>query len=479
MADSVSAFPLSFSQFYLVGIKGVAMTALAQCLLDAGKHVRGSDVAEAFVTQHILEKRQITVDVGFDHELPPETECVIFTAAHQSTQNPQVLSARQRGLPTLTHAEALAQIFNAKHGLAVCGVGGKSTTSAMIAWILATQTPPPSYAVGVGDILGWGKTGQWSPESQYFVAEADEYVTDPTAPSRGEPLVPRFSFLSPHVIVCTNIAHDHPDVYPTIDDTRRAYREFFQKLPTDGTLVWNADNAELQRLTTELNRPDIKQVTFGSLAGEYRLGAPTFTEGSTTAQITVGETSYQLELPIMGLHNLQNAIAAIAAAAAVGISVQTSVDALRSFKSTSRRAEFIGEKNGVTYFDDYAHHPSEVAAIIAAAKAWYPQRRVVIAFQSHTFTRTRTLFDEFVHAFSAADEVAMIDIFPSAREAFDPEMSSELLCNAIRQAFPAKPAENFKTIDGLAAHLRDTLKPGDVCLTVGAGDIYHVHELLQ
>lgn len=455
------------------------MTALAQCLLDAGKHVRGSDVEEAFVTQHILDKRQIQVDIGFEHELPADTECVIFTAAHQATQNPQVATARSRGIPTLTHAEALAQIFNAKQGLAVCGVGGKSTTSAMIAWILATQTPAPSYAVGVGDILGWGKTGQWTPESQYFVAEADEYVTDPTAPSRGEPLVPRFSYLSPQVIVCTNIAHDHPDVYPTIEDTRMAYRNFFQKLPAGGTLVWNADNVELQTLTAELGRSDITLVTFGTQAGQYQLSDLRYSEGHTSANLTADGQTYQLELPIMGAHNLNNAVAAVAAAAAVGVAVQTSVEALRSFKSTSRRAEFIGEKHGVLYYDDYAHHPSEVAAIIAAAKSWYPTRRVVIAFQSHTFTRTRTLFDEFVQAFAAADEVAMIDIFPSAREAFDPEMSSDLLCDAIRQAFPSKPAQNFKTIPQLATHLRETLKAGDVCLTVGAGDIYHVHELIQ
>src|SRR6185369_10906914 len=172
---------LDHTHFYLVGIKGVAMTAIAQCLLDAGKSVLGSDVPEDFVTQHILDQRGVHIDTSFDTEIPADTDCVIYTAAHQAQQNSQVVAAKTRNLPVMTHAEALGELFNLNKGLAVCGVGGKSTTSAMITWILVKLGYQPNFAIGVGDIPGLDKTGQWRKDAEYFVAEADEYVIDPSA----------------------------------------------------------------------------------------------------------------------------------------------------------------------------------------------------------------------------------------------------------------------------------------------------------
>jgi UDP-N-acetylmuramate--alanine ligase len=208
---------LDYHRFYLVGIKGVAMTALANCLHDAGKQIRGSDVAEDFVTLNQLQAINCPIDTSFEPNLINQSECVIYTAAHQGPQNPQVVAARAAGIPTFSHAEALGFLFNQKKGLAVCGVGGKSTTSAMITWIMCHTTTPttdqPSYAIGVGKIPGLAKTGQWQADNAYFVAEADEYVTDPHATTRGEKITPRFSYLRPFITVCTNLRYDHPDVY--------------------------------------------------------------------------------------------------------------------------------------------------------------------------------------------------------------------------------------------------------------------------
>ena len=221
---------LDYQSFYLVGIKGVAMTALAQCLLDAGKVVKGCDVAEDFVTEKILSKLQIQIDAGFDHELPSNTDCVVFTAAHNGSSNAMVTKAQHLEIQTFTHAQALAELFNQKQGIAVAGVGGKSTTSAMIAWILEKTGQNPSFAIGVGNIPGLNKTGQWLSDSKVFVVEADEYATDPAAMATGSELVPRFAFYKPEITVCTNLKYDHPDVYRNFVHTQQVFADFFCQL---------------------------------------------------------------------------------------------------------------------------------------------------------------------------------------------------------------------------------------------------------
>lgn len=483
---------LDDQHIYMVGIKGVAMTALAQCLIDAGKDVRGSDVPEKFVTQPALDRLGITVDESFDAQLPTDTQCVVYTSAHNSWQNPQVAAARERGIPTLTHAEALAQLFNRDHGIAVCGVGGKSTTSAMITWILVKLGIQPNFAIGVGNIPGLEKTGQWSKTAQYFVAEADEYVTDPSAPSRGEEITPRFSFLHPFVTVCTNMRHDHPDVYSSFEETKKHFVRFFNHIQPQGSLIaHSADKAVYDEMEFWPEQQGRSLVWFGEQGPEdvptnhpaFLLEPSTFSakDGQTSCQVStphLGHTA-TLTLQLPGMYNLRNAVAAIAACTTIGITLEDAVRALAGFRSTQRRCEYIGEKHGVKYYDDYGHHPHEVASVIHAYRQWFPDRKLVIGFQSHTFTRTKQFFNEFVDAFAQADEVAMIDIFASAREAFDPNVTSDQLCAAIQEKHPQVAAHNFKTVDALAQHCQATLEPGDVFLTVGAGNIYQVHDLIR
>ncbi len=466
---------LSYNTFYFVGIKGVAMTSLAQCLLDAGKKIQGSDVKENFVTENILKKIDVVIDEDFDGEIPADIECVIYTSAHHAQENPQVIAAKQKNLPVFSQAEALASLFNQRKGIAVCGVGGKSTTSAMIAWILEKVGKEPSFSVGVGNIPGLDKTGQWQPNSEYFISEADEYVIDPGAAKRGEEITPRFSFLQPTGIVCTQIAFDHPDVYRDFNHTLQTYKTFFKKLPANGWLIAN-----------EKNKLDVDAMAlpntmyFGKTEdATYRLQTYEAHQGEVHATFTDKEQkTYRLRLQIPGEYNVMNAIAAVAACFHMGISIDESIDTLFSFRSTMRRAEYIGEKRGVRFYDDYAHHPNEVQAVIHAFREWFPQQKLIVAFQSHTFSRTRALFSEFVDAFGEASEVAMIDIFASAREAFDQSVSSDMLCKAIQEKFPNIPAKNEKTIQLLADYLRENTKPGDIVLTLGAGDIYQVHQLI-
>jgi len=483
---------LHYQHFYLVGIKGVAMTALAQCLLDAGKTVTGSDVAEQFVTQPILDRCGIQIDESFDTALPLDTECVIYTSAHHSQQNPQVQAALAKKLPIFTHAEALSFFFNHKDGVAVCGVGGKSTTSAMITWVAEKLNRHPSFAVGVGNIPGLEKTGQWQPQTQFFIAEADEYVTDPSAPSRGEEITPRFSFLDPYLTICTHLKHDHPDVYPDFATTRKHFQRFFDHIKPDGLLITNlADRHVIESLKFWSEAKGRRHVWFGQTeypapalaTDQFLLITSTFSaqDGQTSCTIAIGPTQelITLRLQLPGLYNLENAVAAVAACWRMGISPEEAVSTLFSFRSTQRRSEYIGEKNGVRYYDDYAHHPHEVASVIHAYRQWFPESRLIIGFQSHTFSRTKQFFDEFVEAFAEADEVAMLDIFPSAREAFDSSVTSSQLCVAITQKYPGLKAHNYETLPNLAQHCQATLRPGDVFLSLGAGNIYQVHDFIS
>ena len=460
---------LSFNNFYLVGIKGVAMTSMAQILIDAGKKVAGSDLEEEFVTQEILDKLRIKIDLSFTKILPSDIDCVIYTAAHQALENPQVKQALDKKIPVISQAEAVASLFNQQAGVAVCGVGGKSTVSAMITWVLNDLKHDFSFSVGVGNIPGINKTGQWNPEGKHFVIEADEYVIDPQA---GFDAQARFSFLKPEITVCTNLKFDHPDVYQDFNHTKQVYNQFFAQIKPEGKLIINYDDLD------HVDSTKITSLTFGENP-QATLSLESYQSelGQTLSQFSYQNQTYDLKLQLPGKYNVINALATILATIQLGIDPQQAADSLASFASTKRRFEFIGQKNQVSYYDDYAHHPHEVAAAITALSDWYPSPRKVIAFQSHTYSRTKKLFSEFVDSFAEADEVVMIDIFSSAREKADLSVSSDKLCQAINQKYRI-PAENLKTINNLAVYCKNNLKPGDVFITLGAGDIYQVHHLV-
>lgn len=460
-----------YQSFYLVGIKGVAMTSLAQLLLDMGKQVKGSDVPEDFPTKVQLDRLQLPIDTDFNTPLPDDIECVIYTGAHGGQNNQQVKSAKAKGLPTFTHAQALAEFFNQKQGIAVCGVGGKSTVAAMITWIFNSMRLNPSFSVGVGNIPGLDKTGAWT-DGKYFVAEADEYVEDPSITNHAAEIVPRFNYLKPFITVCPNLRFDHPDVYRDFAHTKKIFGEFFIKTDKNGVLVVNGDDLELVGIA---NSSHAHVLTFGESEGvDFRLIDYQIKNGQAiTTFINQGQT-YQFTLQIPGKFNALNALAAIAAAGFIDVKALTDHN-LSEFKSTSRRFENIGNIHGIQCYDDYAHHPHEIKAAIQALNEWCPTERKVIAFQSHTFSRTKQLFNDFVDAFSEAKEIVMTDIFASAREQSDPTITSTKLCEAISQKYPQIKAQNLGTNEQLLEYFKSELKSGDVFLTLGAGDIYEIY----
>ena len=464
----------SYQHAHLVGIKGVAMTALAQLLQDYGVAITGSDVAEDFVTKTALSKLAVQIQTSFSESLPEKTDCVIYTAAHQAIHNPQVQAAVAAGLPILSHAEALAVFFNEKHGVAVCGVGGKSTTAAMITWILVQLKQDPSYAVGVGAILGMEHTGRYAKTGSTFVAEADEYVTDPTEPEP-QKRVARFSYLRPNITVCTNILHDHPDVYAEEADTKAVFNQFFAQITNPGTLIINSQS--LDAVTTKV----ATLLSYGSRPDDTFQVLPKITvaEKLATTTLIYQKKSYKLTLRVPGFFNMLNATAAIAACVTLGISLEDCLQAIRSFSSTQRRFEDKGVLHGVQYYDDYAHHPAEIAATITAAQEWEPNKRIVFAFQPHTYSRTKKLLAEFVTALARADEVLLLPIYASAREGSDATISSDILAEAIVATDQSVAIHTLSGVQELATWCKKQLKPGDVCITLGAGDIYLLHDLLQ
>lgn len=469
---------LKYTNFYLVGIKGVAMTALAQILVDAGKIVSGCDVLDDFVTQPQLDRLALTLDIGFDHELPSTTECVIFTAAHLGPDNPLVQSALKRNIPVFSQAEAFADWFNSKDGISVAGTSGKSTTTAMIAWILEYNQLKPSYAVGVGDIPNLGRTGRWQPNSRFFVAEADEYVTDPRALKKGLPIVPRFSYLKSYITVCTNLQHEHIDVYPNFESLQSTFKDFFQSNKKDGLIVIHGDNTVLKSITQSLTTAC---KTFGeSESNDFRVSSHHYQDGKSVASLSVGSHQYQLTLLVPGKHNILNAAAAVAACSSsqIGLAIPDCLAALAEFKSTKRRFEYLGQVRGVDFYDDYGHHPQEVAAAITTFKELFSDRNIVVAFQPHTYSRTKAFFSDFVTALATAPNLVLLDIFASAREQADSSVSSVTLAEAIKAKGASTNVTHLHSPSELAQYIQTDVPTGSVMLTLGAGDIYQTFNLL-
>jgi UDP-N-acetylmuramate--alanine ligase len=426
----------SLKNIYFVGIKGVAMTALALCAQDLGIKVTGSDIKELFVTDAILEKRQIKWVEGFDPDhITKDYDLVITTGAHGGLNNQQVLRAKELGIPVLTQAEAMGEITRGKEVIAVCGVGGKTTTSALIAHILNFAGLNPSYLVGVGMIYPLGYPGKYVSDSKYFVCEADEFVNSP-----GIDNTPRFMFLTPKAVVVTNIEYDHPDVYASLSDTKKAYLKFFHKIPSTGILIYNAKDVNAKEVVARLKCPVVKFDTEGD-------------------------------------YNQKNIAAALKVAEFLGIKKEVALQAVKLFKGTQRRFELIGKTNqGAMVIDDYAHHPNELRSVIKAAKDKFPGKRIVALFQPHTYSRTKALMPGFSQAFHDADQVGLMDIYSSARETPDPEVTSEKLAREV-----AKNNPNVVYTGGHESTLKwldKTLQKDDILLTLGAGDIFYLHQKL-
>ena len=446
------------------------MTSLACCCQDLDIQVTGSDVKEVFVTDKILKKRNIRWKVGFaEKNLKTKPDLLITTGAHGGLNNVEVLEALKLKIPVLTHAQALGKIMEGKDGVSVCGVGGKTTTSSIVATVLEKAGRRPSYAVGAAQINPIGVAGKYN-SGREFVAEADEYANSPGTDNR-----PRFCFQRPKVIVVTNIEYDHPDIYQNIEQTKSTFRKFFEALPGDGLLVACVDNVHIRETIKDL---PVNIQTYGfSLKADWRIEKTYFGSGQTIFSLSYrGLLIEDIKIMVPGRFNVLNATAAFASATFLGLDARTIKRGLENFGGVKRRFEYIGSVRKIRLYDDYAHHPNEIKEILLAAKKWFPHNRLLVVFQPHTYSRTKALLPEFGKSFSQADKVIITDIYSSARETGDLGVSGKLLAFEVKKNYPSVvflPGEG-----DVADFLGKEAKAGDIIITMGAGSIFQWHKTI-
>ena len=459
--------PAECSRFHihLAGIGGAGLSAIATLLLEMGYRVSGSDLRLNDATATLNEKGAI-VYRGHRASHIKDADVVLISSA-VPTDNPEVVAARAAGIPVVKRASFLGPLLDGHHGIGVAGSHGKTTTASMIAIILLRAGMDPSFILGGQVAVGPAEGMQTSTVSARsgtgpFVIEADEYDG-------------MFLGLPLEIAIVTNVEWDHVDCYPTPKAFSDAFRQFVGRLPQDGYLLLCADDPGALALR-DAAPPGVTIRTYG-LAGDADWRARNLRMnklGCLDADIWLeGNQVANLQLSTPGRHNVRDALAALAAAHWHGISPEWAAIMLNDFHGAGRRFEVIGEAEGVTIIDDYAHHPTEVAATLSAARLRFPTRRIWAVFQPHTYSRTKGLLNNFVHSFDDADRVILLDIY-AAREKIDLGMHSRILLEFLEHP----DAMHIGELEGAAEHLLEEVKPEDVVIIMSAGDANQVGHML-
>ncbi|QKT03046.1 UDP-N-acetylmuramate--L-alanine ligase [Ectothiorhodospiraceae bacterium 2226] len=444
-------------RIHLVGIGGAGMGGIAEVLLNLGYAVSGSDLGENAVTRR-LQSLGARVVRGHDAAHVAEADAVVISSA-VGADNPEVVAAREQRIPVVPRAEMLAELMRFRHGIAVAGTHGKTTTTSLIASVLAEGGLDPTFVIG-GRLISAGTHARLG-ASRYLVAEADESDAS-------------FLYLQPMTAVVTNIDADHMATYGgDFGRLRQTFVEFLHHLPFYGLAVLCTDNAVVRAMIPEVSRPVL---TYGFNGEADWLAEDVRQEGARTyfrARRSDGSAALDIALNLPGRHNVLNALASIAVAHELGVADADVQRALAGFQGIGRRFQVYGELDTpagrVLYVDDYGHHPTEIAATLAAVRAGWPDRRLVLAFQPHRYTRTRDLFEDFTAVLSTPDVLLLVDVY-AAGEAPIPVADGRTLARAIRARGKVDPVFVPRAGD-LPQTLLGVLREGDVLLTLGAGDI--------
>ena len=445
-------------RIHFVGVGGIGMSGIAELLANLGYVVSGSDARRSAVTDR-LESLGVTVRIGHAAANVGDADVVVYSSAVRP-DNPEVAEATRRRIPVIPRAEMLAELMRLRFGIAVAGAHGKTSTTSMVALVLERAGLDPTAVIG-GRLSAFGSNARLG-RGEYMVAEADESDRS-------------FLKLSPSIAVITNIDREHMDAYGSFADLQQAFIDFANKVPFYGAVVACADDAELSRVMPKFKR---RVISYGIDSAEAGLAAIGVTLEGYGSRCTVehrerrggaGSTTLgELTLAVPGRHSILNALAAVAVGLELDVPFAKIAGALAEFRGAERRFEQRGVINGITVVDDYGHHPTEIAAVLAAARAGKP-KRIVVAFQPHRYTRTRDLMDEFGAALATADEVVLTGIYAASEEPL-PGITIEALAGTVNQR-RSSPVHLVAKLEDMAARVADIARPGDLVITLGAGSI--------
>jgi UDP-N-acetylmuramate--alanine ligase len=455
-------------RIHFVGIGGIGMSGIAEVLLNLGYKISGSDLKHSSATQRLAGLGASTFEGHAAANIAGAD--VVVTSSAIPVDNPEVVEARRLHVPVIQRAEMLAELMRLKYGIAIAGMHGKTTTTSMVAAVLAAGGLDPTVVVG-GRVDAMGSNARLG-KSQYLVAEADESDRS-------------FLKLSPIISVVTNIDREHMDCYRDMRDVRRTFLEFMERVPFYGLVVGCNDDAVLRRLLPRAHR---RVTTYGTSRGsdfQIRIEAPL--AGASLAggehsprirfEVTYRDKSLgEFTLHVPGVHNVLNATAAIAVGTALDVPADQIRVALANFRGVDRRFQLKGEAAGVSVIDDYGHHPTEIRATLAAARQC-GFRRVHVIFQPHRFTRTRDLMDEFASAFADADTVCLLDIYPASEKPIE-GITSAVLAGHISGEGNVRVTQAASFADAVD-QVVPLVKPGDMVLTLGAGSVSQLGALLM
>ncbi|QAY65157.1 UDP-N-acetylmuramate--L-alanine ligase [Paenibacillus protaetiae] len=448
---------------HFIGIGGYGMSAIARVMLEKGYTVTGSDVARQELTEKLAAKGA-RIFIGHEAEHVKGADLVVYSTA-LSRDNVERVAAEELNIPTIHRSQMLARLMNAGKGVAVAGAHGKTTTSSMIALVMEACGADPTYIIG-GEIVNVG-TNAKAGKGEYVVAEADE--------SDGS-----FLHYHPQLAIVTNIEPDHLENYDgDFNKLKAAYVQFLQQVKPDGKAIICADDETIQELLPQLAGLSDRLITYGLDSDSNAQYTATDIElGDRKVSFTMNKDGAPLgavTLSVPGRHNVSNAMATIITCLEAGLSFEAVAQAIQGFRGAKRRFQVLGETNDILVIDDYAHHPTEIQVTISAAKA--TGKRIIAVFQPQRYTRTFFLLEQFSRAFPEADEVIITDIYSPAGEKQIEGVSSQKLVELIKSNSNAH-TEYIPTKEAVLSHLREKVQPGDLVITMGAGDIWKVADAL-
>ena len=438
-------------RIHFIGIGGSGMSGIAEVLINQDYEVSGSDPSSNRVTDHL---KTLGADIRHNHSAENVSgKHVVVVSSAISDDNVEVQAAREQSIPVIPRAEMLAELMRMKYGIAIAGTHGKTTTTSLVATVLSAGSLDPTVVIGgrIKNMGGHAKLGQ----SQYLIAEADE--------SDGS-----FLKLSPTLAVVTTLDEEHMDFYLTIENMKSTFLQFLNRIPFYGAAILCVDDANLQSL---LPRIEKRTITYGLKSQADYTARNISVEGLKT-YFTVyhhGKKLGKILSGALGRHNVCNTLAAVAVGMELNMDFPTIAESLKTFTGVQRRFEILKQSESLIIVDDYGHHPVEIQATLSTAKEVWPDRRLVIVFQPHRYSRTKHLMESFFSSFNDADQLLLLDIYSAGEEA-EEGIHSQRIAEGVKE-FGHKNVEYIGSTQSVIPHLQKILKPGDIVMTLGAGNI--------